>query len=147
MKVQTGLRLLITRLGDQAYGLEASGLDLFEAETGGAGPVLGLHELLGYPVRPPYRSPVLARLRGASRAILLDGMEAILDVAWAELRPLPPLLEPHALEVAIWSVLPRPEGPVLVLETGRLLDRLQTLERSAPDPLNPNPNPMSREEP
>jgi hypothetical protein len=143
------LQLLITRLGDQSYGIEVSGLDLFETRPTGTEPACWLHDLLGYPARPTYRNPVHARLRGESVCLVLDGMEEIVDVALAKLRPLPPLIEPHALKVAIACLLPGKEGPILVLDPRRL--RALLLAQARPGSAgtagtaDSTPNPMPQE--
>jgi hypothetical protein len=112
------LKLLVTRLGQESYALDAAEVDLLEPLAGTPGGAVWLHDLLGYSRAPAYRMPLLARLRGHTGAVVLDGMDEILEVDLAALRPLPPLVERHTLRRGLWGVLPRAGDLLFLLDLG-----------------------------
>jgi hypothetical protein len=121
LSLRRTLKLLVTRLGQEAYALDAAEVESLEAMGAPAGTphaAVWLHDLLGYSGAPAYRMPLLAKRRGHSEAIVLDGMDEILEVDLAALRPLPPLVERHALRRGLWSVLPRAGDLLFLLDLG-----------------------------
>jgi hypothetical protein len=112
------MSLLVTRLGKQTYALDAAEVASLEPLAGAPDGAVWLHDLLGYDGAPAYRMPLLAKLRGHAEAIVLDGMEEILEVDRAALRPLPPLVERHSLRRGLWGILPRPGDLLFLLDLG-----------------------------
>ena len=120
------INLLLFEVAGIPFALFAEEVEEFAAFDGGSDPELvWFHREFGFrETEVVYRAPVVVTVRtggGPRFRLIIDRMQEIAPFDWRELRPLPALVEPFALEKGIWGVLPRGGRLVRLIDVRRLL--------------------------
>ena len=82
------------------------------------------HEELGFGNTITYHAPVIVTIRtedAESYRVIIDLMEEIAEFSRDDIRPFPELLEPIALRIGMWAILPLHGRMVLLVDFQRLL--------------------------
>ena len=125
------LRLLLFTVGGVRFGIDVDqieGMTAYRGETGDD--LCWFHDLLAYggpPVR--YLTPTVIAVRTETEPacrVIIDAMEAIIEVSQDEMACFPPLIEPFALRRGMWGLWWRSGTMTVLLDLLRLLP-----ERSA----------------
>lgn len=122
------LNLLLFSVGGVGYGCDAEEAETMAAYGGErADDLRWFHEELGYGDREvTYGAPWVVTIRtGDSRGlrVIIDMAHDLVEIAAADICPLPPLMEPFLLPKGIWGVFQRDGRMILLVDFRRFLTR------------------------
>jgi chemotaxis signal transduction protein len=120
------LNLLLFSVGGVCFGCDADQVaDIAAFNDADSGGLVWFHEIVGYGGRAvTYQSPTIITIRTGNASpfrVIIDSMEEITEFNQADINVFPELMEPFALRMGMWGVLPRHNALVLLIDFQRLL--------------------------
>ena len=122
------LNLLLFSIEGLHFGIDAEQTLATAAYDGeDTDDLLWFHEELDFPTSSVvYLTPTIITVGtrgGLQHRVIIDAMEDIAEFSLNDLRPLPPIVEPFALQKGIWGILPRDGRMTLLLDFKSLFDK------------------------
>jgi chemotaxis signal transduction protein len=118
------LRLLVFEVGGLRFGADADQVAALGAWDPDNPPpsAVPFQRAVGLGNTEAFRNPETCTVsrEGEECTLIIESPDDLLSVETRIVRPLPPLVEPFALERGIWAVIPATEGMLLLVDLHRL---------------------------